>query len=222
MIAIMQPYFLPFIGYFQLIDAVDTFVLYDDAQFTKKGYMTTNRLFLNGSEQPFSLNVRDKKKIDIIRNKTIAVEEFGKACRRQKSNLAKLPFFDAALFDALLTPKSDNLFDYLFTQIQMVCEELDISTKIVRSSDLTDTGHLVGKDKIVALCDAADDHVYLNSSGGKDLYNKETMAEDGIELKWLTYKPSMGDLAAPYSILQTIFELPREDVKKIVEQHMID
>lgn len=218
----MQPYFLPFIGYFQLIDAVDTFVLYDDAQFTKKGFMTTNRLGLADGDQPFSLNVRDKKKIDRIDNKTIATEEFLKSWRRQKAKLARLPFFDEAIFDRLILPQTDNLFDYLSEQIQIVCDMLDIKTHIARSSALANTGHLVGQEKIVALCKAANDFNYLNSSGGKALYSKAGLAASGIELKWLHYQPTVGELTAPYSIIQSLAEMPIDSIKKLAKHHVIE
>lgn len=221
MIAIMQPYFLPFVGYFQLIDAVDTFVLYDDAQFTKKGFMTSNRVCFDGQEQAFSLNVREKKKVDIIRNKLVAPDEFAKSCRRLKPKLEHLPHFDAGLFNQLTTIETENLFDTLFAQIECVCKHLGIDTKLVRSSSLEDTQHLVGMDKIVALCNAAGDSDYVNSSGGQALYSKEGMATKGIRLHWLTYTPEKGAVSAPYSIIQTLAEHPLDTVQALVRHHDI-
>ncbi|NVJ97151.1 MAG: WbqC family protein [Alphaproteobacteria bacterium] len=222
MIAIMQPYFLPFVGYFQLIDAVDTFVLYDDAQFTKKGFMTTNRMCFAGQEVPFSLNVRDKKKIDIVRNKLVARDEFSKSCRKLKPKLQALPYFDEQLFDDLFRMETDNLFDVLFSQLKLTCDHLGIQTRLVRSSALANTQELVGKDKIIALCDAVGDSQYLNSAGGKALYDKQDMAASGVELHWLTYCPTVGDVAAPYSILQTMAEHPEDKVHGLIKHHEID
>ena len=61
-IAVMQPYFFPYIGYFQLINAVDEFVVYDNIEFTKKGWINRNRILVNGSDSLFSLPIKKAKR----------------------------------------------------------------------------------------------------------------------------------------------------------------
>ncbi|TNE67861.1 MAG: hypothetical protein EP335_00420 [Alphaproteobacteria bacterium] len=221
MIAIMQPYFVPFIGYFQLVSAVDTFVLYDDVQFTKKGYMTANAINLEGVAETVSLNVRDKSRIDIVRNKTLAADEFAKSLRKLKAKLARRPHFDADLFDRIMTPGSDNLYDYLAGQIATVADHLGIRTRIVRSSDIADTAALKGEDKIVALCQALGDSDYLNSSGGQALYTKEGMAGHGIRLHWLHYRAEADGIMAPNAIIQSLMDHDRAALSALARVHVI-
>ena len=57
-LGVMQPYFLPYIGYFQLIEAADVFVVYDNIKYTKKGWINRNRMLRNGSDMVFSLPLK--------------------------------------------------------------------------------------------------------------------------------------------------------------------
>ena len=57
-LAIMQPYFFPYIGYFQLIKSVDEFVIYDNIQYTKKGWINRNRILVNGTDYLISLPLK--------------------------------------------------------------------------------------------------------------------------------------------------------------------
>jgi hypothetical protein len=215
MIAIMQPYFAPFVGYFQLIACVDTFVVYDDVQFTKKGYMTSNRINLDGHEETISVNVREKSAIALVRDKHIALSEFARTVEKLRARLSRRRFFDASLFDRIMTPRTDNLYDYLGSQIAEIAELLSLRTRIVRSSAIADTRALRGQQKIVALCQALGDLDYVNSAGGNTLYTKEGMAAEGVRLRWLTYRAATEAIAAPYSMIQSISDLDLADLRQL-------
>ena len=134
MISIMQPYFLPYIGYFQLIKATKKFILYDDVQYTKKGWINRNR-FIDEKNKIFyfTINIKKRSEIDLIRNKTIT-NEWNK---NRKKILNKIYFsykncsdFDQKffLFEKIFLFKSDYLFPIIFNFIKLLTKYLIIDT----------------------------------------------------------------------------------------------
>ncbi|AVC45854.1 wbqC-like family protein (plasmid) [Rhizobium leguminosarum bv. viciae] len=73
-LAIMQPYFFPYIGYFQLIHAVDKFVVYDNIKYTKKGWINRNRILRNGEDYTFSLPIKAASDSLDICDRTLSTE----------------------------------------------------------------------------------------------------------------------------------------------------
>ena len=65
-VAIMQPYLFPYIGYWQLIHAVDTFVIFDDVNYIKKGYINRNNILVNGQKQTFTLELMSASQNKLI------------------------------------------------------------------------------------------------------------------------------------------------------------
>ena len=70
----MQPYFFPYIGYFQLIASVDLFIVYDNIKYTKKGWINRNRILLNGKAVPFSLPLKSASDSLDLRDRELATD----------------------------------------------------------------------------------------------------------------------------------------------------
>ena len=191
-IAIMQPYFLPYIGYWQLITAVDVFVVYDNIKYTKKGWINRNRFLMNGAEAGFSLPLRkDSDFLDV--NQRFLADSFEREdlLNRFREAYRKAPEFSSVmpLLEGIIRNPASNLFDYIFASIQSVCEFLGIRTPLVVSSTIDCNHSLKAGERVQAICKALGSDSYVNPVGGMELYSREDFAAKGIALKFLTALP---------------------------------
>ena len=191
-IAIMQPYFLPYIGYWQLIASVDAFVVYDNIKYTKKGWINRNRFLRNGVEAAFSLPLRkDSDFLDV--NQRFLADSFEREdmLNRFREAYRKAPEFSSVmpLLEGIIRNPVSNLFDYIFASIQLVCEFLGIRTPLVVSSTIDCDYSLKAAGRVQAICKALGSDTYVNPVGGMELYSKEDFARNGIDLKFLKALP---------------------------------
>ena len=220
-IAIMQPYFLPYIGYWQLIHDVDEFVLYDTIKYTKKGWINRNRFLVNGADQLFSLPLKSASDFLYIRDRELAGDFDPDILLRQfEGAYAKAPYFKEhfPIIEDILRCPHGNLFDYIYNSIEKICAFLDIKTPIIISSDIK-SGHedLKGQDKVINLCKARNAETYINPIGGVDLYNKESFRTHDITLSFLRARAlhydCFGQNAIPHmSILDVMMFCPRDQI----------
>ena len=187
-VAIMQPYFLPYVGYYQLIASVDLFVVYDNIKYTKKGWINRNRLLQNGTDAMFTLPLsKDSDSLDIRDRKLIDNFDKEKFLRKFEGSYKQAQYFEQT-FDLLRQvvyfPK-DNLFDFIHNSLVETCRHLYIDTKIIVSSEIDINHQLHAQDKVIALCNALGAKEYINAIGGIDLYSRERFQEDGIQLRFI-------------------------------------
>ena len=190
--AIMQPYFCPYIGYFQLIAAVDKFVVYDNIKYTKKGWINRNRILQNGQDAMFSLPLKkDSDFLDVCKRELAADFNRDNLLGQFKGAYRRAPHFEQTLplIELIVWYEDMNLFKFLHHSIVKTCEYLSITTEIKISSDIAIDHDLKGQDKVLALCEAVGASTYVNAIGGMELYSKETFRESGIELKFIKSKP---------------------------------
>lgn len=191
-LGIMQPYFLPYIGYWQLLAAVDRFVVYDNIKYTKKGWINRNRFLRNGTGRFFTvplkkgsdfLNIADRALADDFNPDTI-LKPLREAYR-------KAPFFCEAfpIIETIVAAPPRNLFDYVYNSVQVMMAYLDIRTPLIVSSTIPIDHHLKADRKVLAIGGAVGATKYINSIGGRDLYSVAAFAEHGIELKFLQPRP---------------------------------
>ena len=186
-IAIMQPYFFPYIGYYNLIAQVDKFIVYDDIQFTKKGWI--NRNYLNSPSGPwlFSIPVTNISAIENIGQKQIAPEfDRPKLVSRIEQNYQKLAKPEKlAKVKEIIDFSSNSLFDYLIFSLREMCREIGIEPeRLIPSSTLGDFTNYKGQDRVIKICEAMSADVYINPIGGTSLYSADTFKENGILLKF--------------------------------------
>ena len=217
--AIMQPYFFPYIGYFQLIKAVDVFVVYDNIKYTKKGWINRNRFLLDGSDATFSLPLKKASDFLDVRDRELA-QDFNRAklLNQLKSAYRKAPNFEQAypLVEDVVLDAESNLFAFLHQSIRKTCAYLGIDTRVVVSSTLDIDHSLQAEQKVIALCKAVGADAYINPIGGQDLYSKLAFADHGIGLSFLKSKPleypQFGKAFVPWlSIIDVLmFNSPRQ------------
>ena len=193
-VAIMQPYFLPYIGYWQLINAVDKFVVYDNIEYTKKGWINRNRFLQNGKDELFTLPLKKDSDYLHIRDRYLSDNfeiQQKKLLRRFENAYRKAPNYEggiALLKDSLLFD-GKNLFQYIFNSIKTVCAYLDIKTELIVSSELEMDHSLRKEQRVIAICKALKATDYMNPIGGVNLYNKQDFTEQKLNLHFQQVKP---------------------------------
>lgn len=201
----MQPYFFPYIGYFQLIEVVDVFVLYDNIKYTKKGWINRNRILINGTAQTLSLPLKHDSDLLDVRERAVASSfDRDKFLHKIAGAYAKAPHFKQIipLIDRIIRYDNNNLFDFIHNSIATVCAHLGISTKIIPSSGIDIDHSLTGQDRLLAICSALGTRTYINAIGGKALYSPGVFREHGFFLKFLQARPfeyaQFGDPFVPW------------------------
>lgn len=219
--AIMQPYFFPYIGYFQLITAVDLFIVYDNIKYTKKGWINRNRMLQNGKDVMFSLPLKnDSDYMDVCDRELAADFNRDKLLSQFKGAYRRAPYFAQTfpLDEQVVQYEDTNLFRFLHHSIVKTCEHLGITTEIRISSDIAIDHDLKNQDKVLALCEAVGASTYVNAIGGMELYSKETFREKGTDLKFLQSKPfeytQFGDAFVPWlSIIDVMMFNPLDTIR---------
>ena len=188
----MQPYFLPYIGYYQLIAAVDLFVVYDAIKYTKRGWINRNRLLQNGEPAVFTLPLRHGSDELQIRERELATTFRAAALLNQvRGAYRRAPFFAPTyrLLEEILSTGEMNLFRFLEASVVTVCRYLGIETEIRRSSDVEEEVGLRAQDRVIGICGAVGAGRYINAIGGVELYESEAFAAHGLELRFIRPDP---------------------------------
>ena len=223
-LAIMQPYFMPYIGYFQLIAAVDQFVVYDNIKYTKKGWINRNRILQNGKDAMFSLPLkRDSDTLVVAQRELAADFNRDKLLNQFIGAYRRAPYFEQniPLLETIVLHKNSNLFGFIYHSIVSTCEHLGIGTEIRISSEIAINHDFKGQDKVLALCHGLGADVYINAIGGMELYDRDKFETHGIELKFIKAKqfeyPQLGALFVPWlSIVDVLMFNPLNAVRTCI------
>lgn len=208
----MQPYYLPFIGYFQLINKVDKFVIYDDVQFEKAGFSTSNKI----KNKNLILFIKNRNKVSIIKEKFLDPEMKNYIDKLRENLIQNYPLFNKDIFDKLFhIPEDLNYFNFIFNQIRYVCKLLDIKTELLISSKVVDTINLKSHEKIFAICKKVNDMDYVNPISGKKLYdkNQDLFKKNKINLNYFSYHPHINKHKDDLSILHLLFTYKISEIK---------
>lgn len=188
----MQPYFLPYLGYYQLIHSVDLFVIYDNIKYTKKGWINRNRMLQNGKDVMFSLPLKNDSDFLTIRDRQLATSfNRGKLLKSIENAYRNAPFFDQtfSLITKIVGHVDENLFQFLREALTSSCGHLGVATQFQISSEIAIDHKLKGQDKVLALCSAVGATTYINAIGGTELYSRAEFQERGINLEFIRSKP---------------------------------
>jgi len=193
-LAIMQPYFFPHIAYFQLIAAVDIFVVYTDVQFIKNGWINRNRILLNNAASWITLPVERGNLHDNINQR--AFISYEQSCRKILNQLdaayRKAPHFDETrcLIQSILRTAETNVATTLARHLELVSHHLGLNTKFLDSADVyRQNVNLRGQQRVIDICRTLNASNYYNSIGGIALYAPEEFAKSEIVLRFLHPRP---------------------------------
>ena len=223
--AIMQPYFLPYAGYFQLITATDRFVLCDDFQYTRHGWMTRNRFLRDGKDALFSLPIKSDSQNKQIREREIAETFTGTEILNGIQNAyRKAPFFTQTmpLLEHIIQFPNRNLFAFLENSINEVCRHLGIKLPHGKTSEVPISPTLRKEERVIALCASIGAKEYVNSIGGLDLYSKEHFQDKNIKLSFLDSKPFVynqfgNSFVGALSIVDAMMFNPTSSIRSYLE-----
>lgn len=230
-LAIMQPYFFPYIGYFQLINAVDEFVIYDNIQFTRKGWINRNRILVNQKDDYISLPL--KKDSDFLNVNQRFLSDTWPFDRKKMLNrilelYRKAPQFEPTfvLFEKCLMMDEMNLFDFIHNGLNEILKYLSITTKLTVSSTIEIDHQLKSEEKVLAICKAQNANTYINPIGGIELYSKERFERNGINLQFqksnpINYFQYKNEFVPWLSILDVLMFNTKEEVKIFLNDYQL-
>jgi len=215
-LAIMQPYFFPYIGYWQLIHAVDRFVIYDDVNFMKQGWINRNRILINGEPSYITIpldGASPNKRICDIPMQTSPLWR-KKMLKSIEFNYRKSPFFDEIFveIDKLISNPASNLAEYLAKCLESLATFLGIGTEFVQSSRDYRNSRLRGQDRVLDICNREGATSYVNLPGGQALYDAASFANANIDLRFLSgrispYPQRVADFVPNLSIIDVLMEI---------------
>ena len=231
-LAIMQPYFMPYLGYFQLINAVDKFVFYDDANFIKQGWINRNNILLNQEKHRFFLPIKNSSS-----NKTIKqtiVSETPKNWQKpllKKIEFAyqKTPYFDAVypwLGKILRGCVGRSMADVAIESIEQTLDYTGTEKTLLRSAEKYQNKHLKLTEKVVDICQKEGASTYINANGGQNLYCRNLFLEHNIELRFIkpilkTYRHSAPNFVAGLSILDVLMHNDPSVIREMLNDYTL-
>lgn len=185
-VGIMQPYFMPYIGYWQLINVVEEFVLLDDVNYITRGYINRNNILLNKKRYMFSIPVEKASQNRMIfeMNFRFSEEEKKRFLKTLKSAYGKADYWQQVfpIIEKIVLYENENLTDYIENSIREILTYLGIKKRIIRSSQIQKNNSLTGEKRIIEICKCLGADVYINPCGGKDLYDNMHFENNGIKL----------------------------------------
>ena len=224
-LAIMQPYFMPYIGYFQLINCVDKFLIYDDVKFINRGWINRNQLLINGKSSMFTVPLHEASQNKLISEILVINDDKWKKKMLKTVEIAykKAPNFTDVflLFQNILSSNYETITQLNFKSIQLVCDYLFIGTTLELSSRISNNQFLRGQNRIIDICQTEKANHYINSIGGVELYDSSYFNEYGIfvnylksnEIKYLQFDNAF---VPNLSILDVLMFNSKEETKNLL------
>ena len=221
-VGIMQPYFLPYIGYWQLINAVDIYVIYDDVNYIKRGWINRNNILVNDEPYLFTLSLSKASQNKLINEIEIEGDQT-KLIKTFQSVYKKAPFFNdvSGILEQIFDYRDMNLARFVGNSILIIADYLGLKTAFMYSSEINKDNSLKGQDKIIEICKILKTTDYYNAIGGTMLYNQSDFEASGIQLHFMksqsiAYK-QFNNLFVPYlSILDIMMFNSAEQIKTIL------
>lgn len=188
-VAIMQPYFFPYLGYFQLIAAVDKFVIYDDVSFINKGWINRNNILINGKAGLISVPLNGASQNKLIKDIAPVLEKKWRntLLKTIEQNYKKAPQFNVLfpILQQIINAEAATISELNYTGIKVVCDYLNIRTTLIPSSDVYENSDLKGQYRILDICKIKSADHYINPIGGMELYDKELFNKNRIKLNFI-------------------------------------
>ncbi len=224
-LAIMQPYLFPYLGYFQLIQAVDVFVIYDDVHYIKGGWINRNKILLQNKAHLFTLNVLGASSNRLINEVQVGNNQ-GKLLKTLHQSYAGAPQFDSVfpIIEEILLQPEKNLAKFLAYGLRRLCGHLGLIPQWRTSSSLKKDNSLRGQDKVIAICEELGATDYINSLGGKYLYSHDDFTRRGIRLSFIqplpvTYRQFDNPFVPNLSIIDTLMFNPPDTARTHILTH---
>lgn len=230
-IGLMQPYLFPYLGYFQLINAVDEFVIHNDIQFIKNGWINRNRVLVNGEAQYITMPLKKASSYANINEREFSddMPKQVKTILRKIENLyRRAPHFEEAFaaVSKAMSSEDRNVNEFVVHSIKCICEYLGITTPISQTSDMDIPEGLKGQDRVLNINKQLSSTHYINPIGGTELYDKAVFAENGMELSFIkmndvVYPQFKNEFVPALSIVDVMMFNSKEEIKNLLEEYTL-
>ncbi len=188
-VAIMQPYLFPYIGYWQLINAVDKFVLLDDVNYIVRGYINRNSILLNGEPFRFSIPIKKASQNRLIKDTELnfSNNDRERFLRTLETAYKRADYFEVVmpLIRRIVDNQKINLTEYIEDSIKEILSYVGVSKDILISSQLEKNTSLTGQERIIEICRQLEADTYINPCGGRKLYDRDRFKKDNINLLFI-------------------------------------
>jgi len=227
-LGIMQPYFFPYIGYWQLMNAVEKYVICDDVNFIKCGWVNRNKILINGEGRLINLQMHKASQNKFINQLEVQGNPiYNKGLLKTlETCYKKAPHYEDVfpVIESIITLDEKNLARYLEFSIRRVCEYLSIDTDFIVSSTITKNNDLHGQDKVIEICKVLGADEYINAIGGQALYSPEDFAAQGIQLKFLKtgeirYQQFKNEFVPNLSIIDVMMFNSLEEICELMDDY---
>lgn len=227
-----QPYFFPYLGYWQLMNLADLYILYDDVNFIKGGWIHRNKIKINQEGAYFNLKIRKASQNKRINELEISMtkEDYRLLLEKIRNAYAKAPYRDQVLglLQDIFSCGETNLAFFLEYAIKKTAAYMGIETPIYSATRLQLDHTHRGFRRIVDICHQMNCDTYINAIGGKELYTKEEFAEENIKLGFLrmnddiTYEQGKDDFIAGLSIVDVLMYNNQDEVKALLTRYTLE
>lgn len=227
-LAIMQPYFFPYIGYWQLIHAVDRFVIYDDVNYIVRGWVNRNRILINDEPIYVTASLHQASQNKKICDTELQPSPFwrNKLVKMVETTYRKSPCFTEVFpfVEQLISYETDKLSDYLIYQLRALAAFMDINTEFIVTSRCYLNNHLSGQERILDICVQEGATTYINPQGGQALYDHVAFTQCEVDLKFLIPSPieykQFGAVHVPWlSIIDVMMFNSQSQLRTLLNQY---
>ena len=229
-IGIMQPYYLAYIGYWQLLNAVDKYVIYDDVNYIKGGWVNRNRILINGQPSYFNVPLIGATPFKKINEIEVNLDErlVNKNLRTLEGAYKKAPYFEDVypVLKRIVTYKEANLAKFLTYSIKQIAEYLDIKTDIYISSEMDKNNNLDRQGKLINIIKSLGGTEYYNAEGGQEIYSFDDFEKENIKLSFLKanqieYQQYKNEFQPFLSIVDVLMFNSKEEVKELLNEYKL-
>lgn len=229
-IAVMQPYIFPYIGYFQMINAVDKFVFYDDVNFIKQGWINRNKILVSGTDHLFTVPLSKANSFTLIKDTLINEKLYEnwkiKFLQTISQNYRNAPHFDVIykLVSEVMNDTCISISDLAINSVKAVSQYINLKTDFIISSQSYQNKNLERQERLFDICRREKSLHYINASGGQELYTKEDFLKQGIKLDFikslpLTYKQFKNQFIPYLSIIDVLMFNNPDDINLLLTQY---
>lgn len=225
---IMQPYFMPYIGYFQLMKAVDKYVVYDDVNYIKGGWANRNHILINGEKEMFTVTLQKASQNKLF-NEIVIGDDFKKLMKTLQMNYSRAINFDQTmvLMERIISFPNKQLAVFIANSFREILSYLSVETEILMSSEIPKDNSLRGKDKIIQICEILGADTYYNAVGGKNLYDQEEFREHGITLNFVDSLPQVysqlhtREFVSGLSMVDVLMNNTKDEVNRLLDSFQL-
>jgi hypothetical protein len=224
---LMQPYLFPYISYFQLIHTCDIFVIHDDVQYIRQGWINRNRIIVHGREYAFVFSVKHDDHSKNVNDRFYAETfdaESGRLLKNIDQSYSKAPYYAEvrSLLMDIFSSSERNVSRFNALALRRTCHYLGINSEFLLSSELEFDKSLKAELRVLAINNRLGSTHYINPIGGVELYSKTRFQESGIQLSFLkpkliSYEQRRAEFLPGLSIIDVMMNCSRDNIRVMLE-----